>query len=47
MNTPRLSFFPACASIAATFVLTACATSMRPSSDDPDVVQEQALQQSM
>ncbi|PIF78325.1 hypothetical protein CLU95_5510 [Variovorax sp. 54] len=47
MNTPRFSFFPACASIAATFVLTACATSIRPSSDDPDVVQEQALQQSM
>lgn len=47
MNKPRLSFFPACASIAATFALSACATAIRPSSDDPDVVQEQALQQSM
>lgn len=47
MNNPRPSFFPACASIAATFVLTACAASIRPASDDPDVVQEQALQNSL
>lgn len=47
MNTPRLSFLSACTSVAAILALTACATAIRPSSDDPDVVEEQALQQSI
>lgn len=46
MKNPCPSFL-ACASVAAILLLTACSTAIRPSGNDPDVVEEQTLQRSI